>query len=67
MSVIEQLRQIQDGATEVEMFNQAKNESAANVVNALLETGQPQQAYSLFRTTVHTNETASNIKRANNL
>ena len=67
MSTIEQLQQIEQGATEVEMFNQAKNESAANAVSTLLETGQPQQAYSLFATTVHANRTVANFKKANNL
>lgn len=67
MSTVEQLQQIEQGATEVEMFNQAKNASTANAIGTLLETGQPEQAYSLFRTTVHANKTVSNIKRANNL
>ena len=67
MSTVEQLQQIEQGATEVEMFNQAKNASTANAIGTLLETGQSEQAYSLFRTTVHANKTVSNIKRANNL
>ena len=67
MSTIEQLQQIQNGATEVEMFNQAKNKSVANAINVLLETGQSEQAYSMFKTTVYANKTVANIKRANNL
>lgn len=67
MSVLEQLQQIKSGATEIEMFNQAKNKSAANAVSTLLETGQPEQAYSMFKTTVHANKTVANIKRASNL
>lgn len=67
MSTIEQLQQIQNGTTEVEMFNQAKNKSVANAINVLLEAGQSEQAYSMFKTTVHANKTVANIKRANNL
>lgn len=67
MSTIEQLQQIQNGATEVEMFNQAKNASIANAIGTLLETGQSEHAYSMFKTTVHANKTVANIKRANNL
>lgn len=67
MSVLEQLQQIKSGATEVEMFNQAKNKSVANAVNVSLEAGQSEQAYSMFKTTVHANKTVDNIKRASNL
>lgn len=67
MSTIEQLQQIEQGATEVEMFNQAKDASTANAIGTLLDAGQAEQAYSMFRTTVHANKAVSNIKRANNL
>lgn len=67
MSTVEQLQQIDQGATEVEMFNQAKNKSVANAINVSLEAGQSEQAYSMFKTTVHANKTVDNIKRASNL
>ena len=67
MSIAEQLQQIKSRATEVEMFNQAKNASTANIIGTMLDAGQPEQAYSMFKTTVHANKTVANIKQANNL
>ena len=67
MNTFEQLQQIEQGATEVEMLNHAKDASTANTIGTLLDAGQAEQAYSMFRTTVHANKTVSNIKRANNL
>lgn len=67
MPIVKDLIAIKSGATEVEMFNQAKNASTANIIGTMLEAGQSEQAYSMFKTTVHANKTVANIKRANNL
>lgn len=65
MSVLESYKRIQEGATEVDMLNDAKNKMTASHVATLLDSGQPEQAQSLFEIQMHANKTIANFKKAN--
>lgn len=70
MSTVEQLQQIEHGATEVEMYNNAHNKMTANYIGQLLDAGKGEQAYSVYYTTMHANKTVDSFntqsKSANN-
>lgn len=70
MSILKDLSAIKSGATEVEMYNNARNRMTANYIGQLLDAGKGEQAQSVYYTTKHANKTVDSFnaqsKSANN-
>ena len=59
MRFADSYQQIKGGATETDMFNNARNEMSASYIKQLLDAGKGEQAQSVFESTTLANKTVS--------
>lgn len=62
MSIVKDLAAIKSGASEVEMYNNARNKVTASYIGQLLDAGKGEQANNVYQITMHANKTVDSFK-----